>query len=100
MPDMVKKGNKRKKEKCNFRKMSLLYTLRTWHERYLEEDRVNFSVKDHGTLYLIHDRHGGEGHEVLEGVAHQLQGEEEGKRLVRLPEHRWIPGWGVHIVKK
>jgi len=41
--------------------------------------------------YLVHDGHGGEGHEVLDGVAHQLQREQEGERLVRLPEHRRVP---------
>jgi hypothetical protein len=40
--------------------------------------------------YLVHDGHGGEGHEVLDGVAHQLQREQEGERLVRLPEHRRV----------
>ncbi len=42
-------------------------------------------------VYLVHDGHGGEGHEVLEGVPHQLQREQEGERLVRLPEHRRVP---------
>ena len=38
-------------------------------------------------IYLKHDGHGGEGHEALDPVADQLDREQEGQSLVRLPEH-------------
>ena len=41
-------------------------------------------------LDFVHDGHGGEGHEVLHPVAHELHREQEGDPLVGLPEDGWV----------
>ena len=46
-------------------------------------------------VHLVHDGHGREGHQVLQPVANELYGEEEGDRLVCLPEDCRIPGDGA-----
>ena len=42
-------------------------------------------------VHLVHDRHRGERHQVLDPIAHQLDREEEGDALVGLPEDAGVP---------
>ena len=61
------------------------------------EEHGDWSVQKQGFIFvqnilwshhmnLVHDRHGGEGHQVLDTVANQLDGEQERDSFVCFPE--------------